>query len=86
MYLCLNRFQLFLENGLIDKVKKKYLVHIDKCLLRHNKPEKTTPLKLIDLSSAFYFLFIGFGLALMAFLREVISEKRAKKNGISNLG
>ena len=63
--------QKFWENGILNHLFAKFTPKIDKCMVDKSDPPKLSPLKLIDLSSAFLILGIGYGLSLVAFLFEM---------------
>ena len=75
------RLQQFWENGIMDRMFAKFTPKIDKCMVDKKEPPKLSPLKLVDLSSAFVILGIGCGLSLVAFLFEMCmaSLQRSRK-------
>jgi ionotropic glutamate receptor len=50
---------------------KNNLPYVDKCLAKSNESARQKPIKLVDLTSAFFILGIGVSLALLSFLTEV---------------
>ena len=84
---CLNHsLWRLMEAGLVDHWKKVYIPSIGQCDLNtyQNSQKKTKPIRLIELSSAFFVLGIGLGLSILAFLMERIihfgGKIRAERN------
>jgi len=75
-----------MEAGLVDHWKKVYIPSIGQCDLNNyqKSQKKTKPIRLIELSSAFFVLGIGLGLSILAFLMERIihfgGKIRAERN------
>jgi len=68
------------ENGLIDYMKGKYFPPIPaRCLSTGRKPGGPTPLKLDDFAGAFVLLLIGYGLAKLVFIAELIASRLNEK-------
>ena len=63
--------------GFSPKVKKSY--KYDKCKLGMKQASSKTPLGINNLSSAFLLLLFGYGLAIIAFLVEVIINTQKMK-------
>jgi len=63
-----------MEAGLVDHWKTVYILSIGQCDLNtyQKSKKKTKPIRLIELSSAFFVLGIGLGLSILAFLLERI--------------
>ncbi len=69
-----------MEAGLIEYWKKwspGKVLDMDLCKLANNEPhtdENVKPIKLIELSSAFFVLGLGYALATMAFMCEKVAN------------
>jgi len=61
-----------MEAGLYDHWKKVYIPSIDKCNLNtyQNSRKTVKPIRLVELSSAFFVLGIGIGFSILTFLLE----------------
>ena len=72
-----------MEMGLTDYWVKKYTPNIDQCLLNNRK--STAPrqisLKLLNLSSVFVVLGIGFAISFLVFLLEQITYLAVGRRG-----
>lgn len=74
------------ENGLLDYFSNQGLYipgsrESDKCFKKVKNSAKDVPIKLVDLTSAFFILSIGLGLSILCFLLELIMGKY--KHGIN---
>jgi len=65
------------ENGIIlGFMKRKYFPPIPaRCLATGRKPGGPTPLKLDDFAGAFVLFLIGYGLAKLVFIAELIASR-----------
>jgi hypothetical protein len=73
-----NKLQYTWETGLMDYWMRKYRPNIDKCLKIDKLPSRNAPLKLADLSSAFFLLSIGlFSSFVLAIGETLCFEKEA---------
>lgn len=66
------RIQYLWETGLMMHWLKNNLPPVDKCLVKSKDSARQKPIKLVDLTSAFFILGIGVSIALFSFLMEVI--------------
>ncbi len=68
------------EIGLIDHVRKNYFPPIPaRCLATGRKPGGPTPLKLDDFAGAFVLLLIGYGLAKLVIIAELIANRPMRR-------
>jgi len=77
------------ENGLLDFYSNEVLYTpgsggSDQCIKKQKKSAKDVPIKLVDLTSAFFILGIGLGLAILCFLLELIVGKYKREIKLSN--
>jgi hypothetical protein len=73
-----NKLQYIWETGLIDYWMRKYRPNIDKCVKIDKLPSRNAPLKLADLSSAFFLLSIGLFFSIVLVIGEILCfEKEA---------
>ena len=68
------------ENGLLDYYSNQVLYipgsgGSEQCLKKKKNSAKDVPIKLVDLTSAFFILGIGTGLSILCFLLELIVGK-----------
>lgn len=70
-----NRLQYLWETGLMEYWLQQNLPRVDKCLVKHEDYASQVPIKLVDLTSAFFVLGLGIFLSLFSFLIELICFK-----------
>jgi hypothetical protein len=80
-----HRMQYLWETGLLNHWVRKYTPNVDKCLKSNPRATRNLALKLIDLSSAFVLLTIGYGITLVAFVSEIVFRKRSMLRSSSRL-
>ena len=72
------------ENGFGEYLRRKYYPSVPtRCLTSSRKPGRPTRLKLNDFAGAFVLLVIGYGLAKLAFLAELIANRLNEQHKIS---
>ena len=62
-----------MEAGLWDHWKKNNVPSMSRCALIKKSDGKPKPISLIDVSTAFFIVGIGIGLAILALLAEMIA-------------
>ena len=77
------------ENGLLDYYSNQGLYvpgsgGADQCFKKKKNSAKNVPIKLVDLTSAFFILGIGTGLAILCFLLELIVGKYKREMETKN--
>ena len=77
------------ENGLLDYYSNEVLYvpgsgGSEQCFKNQKSAAKDTPIKLVDLTSAFFVLGIGLGLSILCFLIELIVSKYKKEMQLRN--
>ena len=68
-----------MNQWIIDNLPLKELLNVEKCLVKEKYAARQKPIKLIELTSAFFVLGIGACLAIISFLCEVIYFKFQQK-------
>jgi len=81
------------ENGFGEYLRRKYYPSVPtRCLTSGRKPGRPTPLKLNDFAGVFLLLLIGYGLAKLAFIAELIASrlneqhKKSQQRNLLNSG
>ena len=77
------------EYGLLDYYANDALYipgsrESDQCFKKQKKSAKNVPIKLVDLTSAFFILGIGTGLSILCFLLELIVGKYKREMEVRN--
>ena len=77
------------ENGLLDYYSNQGLYipgsgRSEQCFKKEKNSAKDVPIKLVDLTSAFFILGVGTGLAILCFLLELIVGKYKREIKMRN--